>query len=153
MKPSQIYQFTANISKYDFGKYYYTVVFLPPELIPQLPFKEYPKLRVKAEINGAAMEGAFMPDKGRWYLMTPRKMLKSLNKQLGDEVQVEFCIADQNEVHLPSVLEEYLKQDEDFKQKWDKLTAGKKRGLAYSISKIKTPEIRERKLLEIIESI
>ena len=46
-----------------------------------------------------------------------------------------------------------LKQNEEFKLKWDKLTTGKRRGLAFSLSKVKTLEIRVRKLLEMIGSL
>lgn len=148
-----IYKFQTKIAKYDFGKYYYTVVFLPSELISKLPLEKYPRLRVNAEIDGFPIQGAFMPDKGHWYLMTPRRVLKNISKSLGDEVFVQFNIADQDAIEIPPDLELVLKENVEVKLRWDKLTTGKKRGLAYSLSKIKTPEIRERRLLEIIDSL
>jgi hypothetical protein len=40
-----VYHFLEKVCNYDFGKYYYTVVFLLSELVEKLPFDKYPRLR------------------------------------------------------------------------------------------------------------
>lgn len=147
------YRFEAKVEKYDFGKYYYTIVWLPEEIATKLPFEKYPKLRIEAKVDGILLEGALMPDSGRWYLMVNKKILKRINKGLGDQIRIEFNIADQDYVFIPRGLSTALEEDLNFKQAWEKLTPGKKRGYAYLVSKAKSPEAIEKRISEIKEYI
>jgi antitoxin component of MazEF toxin-antitoxin module len=143
------YRFEAIISKYDFGKYYYTVVFIPQDIIEKLPLNDNPRLRIEGEVNEFPINGALMPDKGEWYLMVPKKILKQIDKNLGDEVEILFRIADQDEVTLSKELENYLKRNPKLKSKWEKLTPGKRRGLAHRVNQAKSEETIAKRLLEL----
>lgn len=60
------YNFDAKIVKYDFGKMYYSVVYVPKEILSQLDFSESKRLRIDGEIEGIRIEAALMPTKGKW---------------------------------------------------------------------------------------
>lgn len=147
------FKFDAELSKYDYGKYYYTIVWLPTNLHKALPLKEHPRLRVEAYIEGVIIDGAFNPKQNRWYLILNKKILKRIDKQLGDIVTVEFSVVDQNLVYIPDSLKKLMDDDINFKQKWDELTPGKQRGYAYMIAKAKSPRIIEKRLFEVHDEV
>ena len=157
------YRFQAPIDRYDFGTYHYTVVYLPWEITDRLPMDEYPRLRVRAEIDHVPVEGALMPDRlgspqtrhldydpGRageriWYLMVSRKVMSRLGKAIGDDVSVRFGVADQNAVEIPDALQEMLDDNPRLREIWDTLSAGKRRGLVHPIATARTaPTLHKR---------
>ncbi len=157
------HSFTAPIGIYDFGKYFYTVVYIPNDVTNDLPMKQHPRLRVEAEIDSVPVEGTLMPDQlgsaqtkhlvgtlgpeGQrlWYLMTPRKLLKSIGKAIGDDVDVRLRMADQDAVAVPEALAVFLSENGDVAAVWDSLTPGKRRGYAHQIATAKTfPTIKRR---------
>jgi len=94
-------RFKATLNKYDFGKYFYTVVYFPQSVLDTLPLELYPRLRVEAELDGVFVEDALMPDRvgsaqtrhllgasalerewreGQrvWYLTVSKQVLKSI---------------------------------------------------------------------------
>ena len=163
-----LFCFTAHIDKYDFGKYFYTVVYLPKQMVPKLPLEQFPRLRIEAEVNGFMVNGALMPDvmgspqtkhlpleaneepQRIWYLMVSKKVLKAIGKSLGDQVTVRFRIADQNQVEIPFALQEMLEGNPRLQDIWDTLTPGKKRGFAHTIQSAQTEKTRLKRL-EILE--
>jgi Bacteriocin-protection, YdeI or OmpD-Associated/Domain of unknown function (DUF1905) len=148
---TDIFEFESEIVKYDFGKYYYTVVYIPAQLIDQLPLGKHPRLRIQANVSGIWFRGALMPDKGRWYLMVSRKILKQIDKQLGQMIKVRFEIDDQEAVEITQELRRFLGQNPELKTKWDALSAGKRRGLAHRISQAKTQATLDKRLVELEE--
>lgn len=148
------FAFTASIEEHWFeGKYAYTVVWLPAELLQALPLKRYPRLRVTGEIAEHAFEGACMPVRGRWYLMVPRKMMTAIGVGLGDDVEVRFEIADQDAVEIPAALSRALSEDEALCAAWDALTPGRQRSLAYPILNAKRPETIAKRLTALRETL
>ena len=143
------YTFEGPLEKYDFGKYFYHIVYLPSELVKQLPFDQHPKLRMVGEVNGMPYKGAWVPAHGRWYILLSKKTLKKLGVELGDVVTVEFDLDDQNAVDVPSELEDALLDNEDLKEAWEALTPGKRRGHAYRISSAKTAPTRFKRIEEL----
>jgi Bacteriocin-protection, YdeI or OmpD-Associated/Domain of unknown function (DUF1905) len=161
------FHFSTQIDKYDFGKYFYTVVYLPEQLVPELPLEQFPRLRIEAEVNGFTVHGALMPDvlgspqtkhllgknaepRRIWYLMVSKKVLNAIGKSLGDQVSVDFRIADQNQVEIPSALQDMLEENPRLQEIWDTLTPGKKRGFAHTIQTAKTEKTRLKRL-EVLE--
>jgi len=159
--------FTTTLNKYDFGKYFYTVVYFPQHVLDTLPLEQFPRLRLEAEIDGVFVEGALMPDKAGsaqtrhlrgegllegqrvWYFLVSKKVLKAIGKALGDEVLVSFTVADQDAVDLPRALEELLEDHPRLCEAWDALSAGKKRSLVHPIKTAKTQATRARRLEEL----
>jgi Bacteriocin-protection, YdeI or OmpD-Associated len=159
--------FAAVVDKYDFGKYFYTVVYFPRAITDELPLDQYPRLRLEAEIDGLSVDGALMPDKvgsaqtkhlldaglpeGQkiWYYIVSKKVLQKIGKSLGNEVTVYFRIAQQDAVDVPGALTELLERNERLREKWQALSAGKRRGLVHGLNTAKTSATRTKRLEQI----
>ena len=125
------YEFNGRIQKYPVGinkrgELFYTVIFLPDELISILPVKQYPRLRVDGEIHNLPFQGALQPSKGRYYLLLSQRFLKENELNQGDDIEVRFNIGDQDHVEIPTELEQALRQQSEAKAPWDSFTPGKK---------------------------
>jgi hypothetical protein len=147
------YSFVAKVSKLDFGKYYYNVLWLPEEFVDKLPLEEHPRLRVVSEIRrGESVvghKGAFVPSNGQWYLLLSKKVLGRLNADLGSKLEVHFDLDDQNAVDIPDALATALEEEADLQEAWDALTPGKQRGFAYRIAQAKTEPTQLKRLDEL----
>ncbi|MEL6327735.1 MAG: YdeI/OmpD-associated family protein [Cyanobacteria bacterium J06626_23] len=146
----QLWEFEAPIEYHDFGRMGYTVVYLPEEIREQLPFDEYPRLRVDAEVNEQPIDGAFQPGQGRHYLMLSKRLLKSAELSLGDVVSVNFRVADQDAVTVPDELQRALDANAQTLALWEKLTPGKRRGLAHRVASARTMPTRLKRVAEVI---
>lgn len=145
------YNFDAKIVKYDFGKTYYSVVYVPKDVLSQLDFGESKRLRIDGEINGIRVEAALMPTKGKWYVMVSKKLQKLCGVTLGDHVSVSFDIASQDAITVPSELQFALEANDRAREIWSSWTAGKRRGFCYRVDSAKMPETRERRVDEVIK--
>lgn len=171
MVNSYPYSFRAKINKYDYQKYYYTVVYIPDDITAKLDMAQHMRLRVEVEIDGYPAKGTLMPDRigskqtrhlldegyGKdqriWYYQIPRRILKTINKTFGDEVTVALREGDQDEVEMHAAQEELLLQRPDLKEIWDGLTPGKRRSLSYPIVKAKSDETIEKRLSELEDTL
>jgi len=147
------YFFDSPIVSHDWGKFAYSVVFLPEDMQAELPFDQFPRLRVEAEVGNTSFSGAFQPANGRYYLLLSKRFLKSAGLELGDWVTVRLRIADQDAVDVPSVLQRALEEDGHAKAMWEKLTPGKRRGLAYRVASAKTQPTQQRRVAELMEKL
>lgn len=163
--------FTAPVATYDFGRYAYTVVYIPAEVTDELPMAEYPRLRVDAEVDDVPTEGALMPDRlgsaqtahlvgtigpegmRVWYLMVPKRILDQIGKGLGDEVEVRLRAGDQEAVDIPAALEAAFAQDAPLKRAWDALTPGKQRFLAHRVATAKREETIRKRISELKQQL
>ena len=167
------YFFEAPVEKYDFGKYHYTVVYLPAVLMADLPLSQFSRLRIEAVVDGACLlEGALMPDtlgspqtrhllsiagkpggppQGEriWYFMLPRQVLRTLGKSLGEVVSLRFRVADQDAVDIPQAVQELLERHETLREVWERLTPGKRRGLVHGVRSARSEETRLRRLEDL----
>lgn len=165
------YSFDAKVDKYDFGKYFYTVVYIPQSIVTELPLNEFPRLRINAQIDGLILiEGALTPDKlgspqtkhlsfnhnlkgtSIWYLLLSKKTLKAIKKEIGSIVQVRFNIADQDHVEIPAALQSMLDKNQRINDTWKGLSAGKKRSLVFPILNSKTSHTLNSRL-EILHDL
>lgn len=137
------YYFDAKVKLFEFGKFSWSGVTLPKQLVSKLPLKVTPRLRITGEINGIRFEGALQPTKQGWYLMVSRRLLKICDSSVGKTVKVEFDVADQNAVEVPDDLRMALDANEEMAAKWNALTPGKRRSWAYLIAAAKRSETRE----------
>jgi len=145
------FSFHAEIVAHAFGDMTFTIVYVPAEVVPQLPLDRYPRLRIEGEVNGVRIDAAFMPAKGKWYMMVSKKFLRLCGLSIGDVAFICFDIADQDAITVPDELRFALDADDDAAAAWMKLTTGKRRGFAYRVASAKMPETRERRAQEIIE--
>jgi len=146
----KIWEFDAPIEYHDFGRMGYTVVYLPEKIKKNLPFKQYPRLRVNADILGYPIDGAFQPEHGKIYLIVSKAILKEIGVKLGEQVTVQFTVADQNAVSVPIELEAALKQDKVALKVWDSLTPGKQRAFCHSVATAKTKPTIEKRVRTVI---
>ncbi len=137
--------------KYDFGKIYYSVVYVPKRILSQLDFAESKRLRIEGEIEGIRIEAALMPIKGKWYLMVSKELQKLCGMTLGDRVRVSFDIANQHAITVPTELQFALEANDAAMNVWDNLTAGKRRGFCHRIASAKLLETRQRRVEETID--
>lgn len=152
-KLNKVWEFDAPIEYHDFGRMGYTVVYLPDKIKKKLPFKQYPRLRVHADILGYPIDGAFQPGHGKTYLIVSKAVLKQIGIALGDIVTVQFTVADQNDVSVPDELQTALKQDKLAFKVWNSLSPGKQRAHCYTVSSAKTRPTIEKRINAVILSL
>jgi len=149
-KQETVWEFETPIEYHDFGRMGYTVVYLPEEIKMKLPFKQYPRLRVNADILGYPIDGAFQPGHGKTYLIVSKAVLKEIGVELGDRVTVQFTVADQNAVTVPDELEALLNRDKVALKVWKSLTPGKQRAFCHTVNSAKTKPTIEKKVKAVI---
>ena len=132
----------------------YNVVLLPEDIMPILPFSEFPKLRVIGEIAGHPIRGAWNPiADGRKYFILSQKFLNIADLNVGDMTDVRFNIDDQDHVDVPSELEWALAANAELNRQWQTLTPGKKRFYCHQISSAKQQNTRDKRLLSVISQL
>ncbi len=144
------YSFKTRVDKHDFGKFAYTVVYLPKGVASKLPLDKNPRLRINVVISKTLIKGALQPTKKGWYFMLSNKILKKLGLAVDDEVKVNFTIANQDAVDVPDDLLLVLARDPITQSAWNALTPGRRRGFAYRVASAKRKETREQRILELL---
>lgn len=147
---SPVIRFETTIEKQDFGTFAFTVIKLDKRLHAVLPLKEYPRLRVEVDLNGVIFEGSWQPTGGEWYLVVSRPKLKKAGLELGSRVKVAFRLVPQDQVNVPEELARELEVDRSAAEVWESLSPGKRRGLCYLISEVKTPKTRGVRLARVL---
>ncbi|MEL6817347.1 MAG: YdeI/OmpD-associated family protein [Pseudomonadota bacterium] len=136
-----------------YGDSGYIGLVVPQDYKPRLPFDKMPRIRVKGEMNGIYVEGAFVPLAGKHYIMVSKRLRKMIGADLGDIVNFCFEIADQNEVRTPPELAEVFSEDFELKEKWEGWPKGKRRSLFYKFEKAKTAATKQRYVEQVIEEL
>lgn len=135
------YSFEGPISYHGVGKtkvLTYKVLFMPEEFEKELPFKQYPRLRVEGEIADVPVRGAWMPvGDGRRYFIVSPDIKKNTGFDVGDCVEMRFRIDDQDHVDVPVNLLRAISADDHVSKCWNALTAGKKRMFAFHVASAK----------------
>lgn len=151
------FEFSAPLERFGVGKsrkIWYNVLFLPAELRAQLPFNQYPRLRVEGEIADHPIENAFIPaGDGRNYVIVGPEIMEGADLTIGREILMRFAIADQDHVDVPEELEKRLAGDRHSERRWKALTPGKKRMLAQHVRSAKTDTTRSRRIEEALEAL
>ena len=147
------HSFEGRIVHHHVGTYRYTVVFLDPDLVADLPFDRHPRLRVSGEIGEIPFVGAWQPVRGRWYLMLSKPLLKAGDLSVGDRVEVRFKVDDQDHVDVPEQLRRALDADEVASAAWNSASAGRRRGWAHRIATAKAPKTKLQRLDEVLKAL
>jgi hypothetical protein len=145
------FSFKAQIENHNLGLYQYRVIFLSPKIVKQLPFEQYPRLRIEGEVSGEPFVGAWQPARGRWYLMLSKRLLKTIRAEVGDTVSVEFRLSGQDEVQVPVELLNAIRNVDVLWLRWQKLTAGAKRTLSYMVLNAKTVPTKLKRIEKVLE--
>lgn len=147
------FRFEAKISTLDYGRYNYTVVYLPDELAGQLPLAKFPRLRVEGEIAEYPFNAALIPAQQGRHLIIPPELMKAASLQRDDLVEVRFNIADQDGVAVPEELQVALSENPLAAAVWERMTPGRRRGLAYLVAKPKGEETRAKKAADLVHAL
>lgn len=151
------HDFEAPIEKFGVGKtrkIWYNVLFLPKSVEANLPFDQYPRLRIEGEIADVPIANAFMPTgDDRFYVIVAPNVLKDADLSLGDVVEMRFRIADQDYVDVPDTLQKTIDRTKRNQAAWSALTPGKQRMLAQHVLSAKTAPTREKRVSEALEAL
>ncbi|MEM1156767.1 MAG: YdeI/OmpD-associated family protein [Verrucomicrobiota bacterium] len=131
----------------------YTVLYIPKKIEQELRLVENPRLRVDGLIEGEPFSAACQPTGTSWYLILSKRFLKEAGLAIGYQASVQLSVADQDAVDVPEDLQAELERNPAIKRKWNLLTAGKRRGLAYRVASAKRLETREQRIFEVLDSI
>ena len=131
------------------GNYVEHGIFLPSEIVAQLPAK---RLRVKGTINGIAFALAIQYRKsGDRFFMINKKLVKEASLKLGAKAQVNFRLVDPDLVEVPDELAAVLEQDERASSVWAKFPNGLKRSLIHYVTSAKGTDVRIKRSLQLME--
>jgi hypothetical protein len=147
-KHENTFTFSAPLATIE-GNYVEHGIFLPSELVAQLPAK---RLRVKGTINEIAFALAIQYRKsGDRFFMINKKLVKEASLNLGAKAQVNFRLVDSDLVEVPAELEAVLEQDELASSVWAKFPNGLKRSLIHYVTSSKSMDVRIKRSLELME--
>ena len=151
------HSFEAAISLHGVGKsrvITYKVLFMPPSFEHELPFGEFPRLRVEGEIAEVPVRGAWMPvGDGRRYFIVSPEIKKQTGFDVGDTVEMRFRVDDQDFVDVPDALQRAINADEIASKNWNDLTAGKKRMFTFHVASAKTDPTQRKRIAEAMSAI
>jgi Bacteriocin-protection, YdeI or OmpD-Associated/Domain of unknown function (DUF1905) len=147
------FHFEGPIVEHDFGRMAYKAVFIPEEILAQLPLAQFPRLRIDAMVGGVLTNCGLMAAKRRRYILLSAAFMKQAGLKFGQQVDVQFRIADQNAVDVPDELEQAIRAHNALAELWDSLSPGKRRSFAYHVASATRSETREERVLEVIESL
>ncbi len=90
---------------------------------------------------------------GNFFIILSSKNLGTVGKKLGDKIKFELT-KDSNPlgVDMPEVLESLIEQDNELKEKFEKLTLGKQRNIIHQMNKIKNIELQIKKTIDLINN-
>jgi hypothetical protein len=131
------------------GNYIAHGIYLPHELISQLPAK---RLRAKGTINGVPFALAVQYRKsGERFFMISKKLVKDAQLKLGARAEVKFTLVNPDIVDVPEELEAVLEQDAEAKKVWLTFTKGLQRSLIHYVTSAKNVDVRIKRSLELID--
>ena len=130
----------------------HTVIRLPKRMVREMGLKPTERCRIKGTLDGRHdISCALNPDpESTQYMIISKKLLKTLKKDVGDEVEVEFQRQSANSVDVPDDLQRKLNSKAALLRKWNALTAGKQRTWAVYVDKAKLQGTRSKRIHEIM---
>ncbi|MEL6735586.1 MAG: YdeI/OmpD-associated family protein [Pseudomonadota bacterium] len=132
----------------------YKVLLMPPHFEAELPFNEFPRLRVEGEISDVPVRGAWMPvGDGRRYFIVSPEIKKNTGLDVGDLVEMRFRIDDQDFVEVPPALQSAIDRNKATTREWEALTPGKKRMFAFHVASAKSTPTKQKRINEAIDAI
>jgi len=143
------YSFTTKLEKLP-TNLTYTALFLPYEMVAQLPEKG--RVRVAGKINGVTPFNLAILNlkEGPKYLMIGSQLRREAKIKEGDLVQVFFQLVDSELLEIHEEFKEALLLDEEAAVIFDSFTTGYKRSLIHYITSAKSIDTRIKRSFELI---
>ncbi|WP_310555292.1 YdeI/OmpD-associated family protein [Flavobacterium sp.] len=148
-------KFTANISRFEESKVFWTSIIIIPDAVYKEMIKISPDKRIICTINNSiTFHCAMIPKKPFHYIMLSKDKIKTLKLNVNDIISVEI-VADTSEfgMEICEELQEVLASDDEGNLWFQKLTPGKKRSLLYMLSKTKNSQLKIKKSFVFIEHL
>ena len=124
---------------------------LTDEMADELPFDREPRLRASGEINDLPFHGAWVPGgESRAYLHLSAGFVADLGVAVGDPLEVRFRLEPTDLVEVCTELAEALAADPDGDAVWQRLTPGRRRGLAHMVRSSKREETRRKRAAQLM---
>ncbi len=133
------------------GGYFFLKV--DAEIVNQFEKKRHTRLICKLDNKLSFQCGLNHLGDGNFFIIISTKNLKAIERQAGENIPFEL-IEDPNPlgINIPETIEILLEQDEELKEKFSKLTDGKKRSILVQTSKIKDIDKQIAKTIELINN-
>jgi len=133
------------------GGYFFLKV--KADIVNQFKNKRHTRLICKLDNKLSFQCGLNHLGDGNFFIIVSTKNLKSINRQTGETIQFEIK-EDPNPlgIEIPETIEILLEQEKDLKDKFSKLTDGKKRSIIVQTSKIKSIDKQISKIIYLINN-
>ena len=133
----------------------YQVVHLTRTVVNTLGLRPTDRCRINGTIdNIASISLACNPDPETklQYIMISKQVLKTIKKEVGDEIEVRFEVEDPNHIdnNIPEDLQRALQRNDKANQVWEGLTPGKKRTWIMHVDRAKMHATKIKRVKEII---
>ncbi|WP_198661693.1 YdeI/OmpD-associated family protein [Lewinella sp. IMCC34183] len=131
---------------------YHTVFLIPRTAVAELLEREHNATRIICRINGAGeVHGGLMNDgRGDFFLTVSKEVRKQFGLDVGDQVTLELRPDDSDYgMAVPAEVTELWDLDPEARAVFHQLTPGHQRNLLYQIDKLKRPDSRAKKCVQI----
>ncbi len=131
---------------------YSTVFLIPRAAVAELLAREHNASRVICRINGSGeIHGGLMNDgRGDYFLTVSQEVRTRFDLEIGDDVTLELLPDDSDYgMPVPPEASELWELDPEARRCFHLLTPGNQRNLLYQIDKLKRPESRAKKCVQI----
>jgi hypothetical protein len=147
-KSTSTFTFKTTLSSIK-GGLIHSVVYLPQEIVEQLPKG---RLRTKGTLNGIpfALAPQYQKDGSRFFTVNAA-LKKAAKIKEGSRVEVTFKLVSPDLLDVPEELEAVLAQDEEAMTAWNNLTIGYQRSLIHYVTSVKNVDSRIKRSLELME--
>ncbi len=133
---------------------YSTVFLIPRSVVAELPEREHNASRVICRINdaGEIHSGLMADGQGGYFIMVSKAVRRRFALEIGDQVTLSITPDDSDYgIPLPAEAAELWEIDPEARAIFHTLSPGHQRNLLYQIDKLKRPESRAKKAVQIHE--
>ncbi|MCP9236163.1 YdeI/OmpD-associated family protein [Lewinella sp. JB7] len=137
-----------------YGAVYFTVLRIPATAVREILDRPRNANRVICRINGeGVIHRGLLPDgHGDYFLLVSKEVRQQFGLEEGDVVSIELSPDDSDYgIPLPPEAAELWEIDPEAREVFHDLTPGKQRNLLLMIDKLKRPDSRARKAVQIHE--
>jgi translation initiation factor IF-1 len=145
--------FTTSLNRFDSNLWHFHII-VEKKIAEKVMTKESRRV-VCTLLQTTSFQGALMPyGDGNYFINVNNQLRKKLKLNDGDNVQVHLTPdTSKYGLPLPPEFEELLKQDIAGSDLFEALTDGKKRTLLFIVGKPKSPDLRIRNGIAILEHL
>ena len=147
------FRFTGRLEKYENNLWNYHIK-VPPLIVDEIKKLNATRFLVSLG-NGKAFHASLMPaGEDVYFIKINQELRQKHSLRVSSEIQV-LITQDDSRYGIPisEEMEELLLQDPEGDMYFHKLTPGKQRSLLYLVNKVKSPALRIKKSLIIIEHL